>query len=105
MASVCGPTFAARTCCSLAQLDVLSSSLQQAEPLLATCPAARGNFRSFFCSFTCSPDQSLFLTVTDTQELTTDGVTKTAVKAVDFSVATSFSQGFYVRHSPSRGSR
>ncbi|SCV68874.1 BQ2448_995 [Microbotryum intermedium] len=96
LAQVCGQAFSTTTCCDLGQLDTLASSLAQAEPLLATCPACRNNFRHFYCSFTCSPNQSLFVKVTETQKLkSSDGEEKDAVKSVDFDVAHRFGKGFY----------
>jgi Niemann-Pick C1 protein len=91
---VCGSDFSTRTCCTQGQLDVLSSSLAQAEALTATCPACHNNFRHFFCQLSCSPDQSLFMEVTSTQNLTSGGETKTAVKSVEFLVG-AFAEGFY----------
>jgi Niemann-Pick C1 protein len=66
--------------------------MKQAENLISSCPACRNNFRSFYCSFTCSPDQAAFLNVTSTQESSTG---KTAVKSVDFFVSEQFGRGFY----------
>lgn len=107
------------TCCTITQLESLSSSLSQAEALIgkhasfkaefrhpdrpssptndsldtvATCPACRNNFRQFYCQFTCSPDQSLFLNVTSTQLTTTP---KEAVKSIAFYVGQKFGEGFY----------
>lgn len=93
MVSVCGAAFAeGPTCCTSDQLQVLHANLRQAEPIISSCPACRNNFRSFFCSFTCSPDQAKFLEVTSTQELPT-GVT--AVQSVDFHVGPDFGEAFY----------
>lgn len=88
------------SCCTLSQLEALSPSLAQAESLLATCPACRNNFRRFYCSFTCSPNQSQFLDVTSTQNLTTrlpngTTVTKEAVKSIGFYVGEKYGKGFY----------
>lgn len=96
LAQVCGDDFATTTtCCTLGQLDTLQASLAQAEPLLAACPACRTNFRRFYCAFTCSPDQSLFVAVTATQTLSKDGEPTEAVKSVDFDVSPSFGEGFF----------
>lgn len=94
MASVCGPSYSLpdHVCCTYNQLSTLSDRLQQAAPLIASCPACINNFRSFYCDFTCSPDQSTFLSVTATQK-TTEG--KDAVKEVDYEVSSDFKQGFY----------
>jgi Niemann-Pick C1 protein len=70
----------------------LRDNLNQAENLISSCPACRNNFRFFFCSFTCSPDQAHFLDVTSTQE-TRSG--ETAVASVDFYVGEKFGKGFF----------
>ncbi|WVR08155.1 hypothetical protein IAU60_005201 [Kwoniella sp. DSM 27419] len=94
MSSVCGPSYTlpSAVCCTYDQVATLSDRLQQAAPLISSCPACVNNFRSFYCDFTCSPDQSTFLAVTSTQK-TTDG--KDAVKEVDYEVSPLFKQGFY----------
>lgn len=56
------------TCCLEEQIDALSSNLKLAEGIIASCPACRANFFDIFCSFTCSPDQSLFVNITQTEE-------------------------------------
>ncbi|PAV20974.1 multidrug efflux transporter transmembrane domain-containing [Pyrrhoderma noxium] len=90
---VCGPQFAeGPVCCTQEQVEVLKDNFDTVEVLLASCPACRNNFRSFFCSFTCSPDQATFLNVTATQ-LSYDK--REAVKSVDFFVGDRFSQGFF----------
>ncbi|GAA5890203.1 hypothetical protein JCM8208_002734 [Rhodotorula glutinis] len=96
LAQVCGDDFTTTTCCTLGQLDLLQASLAQAEPLLASCPACRNNFRQFYCHFTCSPDQSLFVAVTATQTLSDKaGKPVEAVKSVDFAVSPEFGAGFF----------
>ncbi|WVF68428.1 hypothetical protein IAT40_003193 [Kwoniella sp. CBS 6097] len=94
MTSVCGPSYTLpdAVCCDYDQISTLSDRLQQAAPLISSCPACVNNFRSFYCDFTCSPDQSTFLAVTSTQK-TTDG--KDAVKEVNYEVSSDFKQGFY----------
>ncbi len=91
---VCGPSFQVpdSVCCTLDQAKTLANRLQQAAPLIASCPACINNFRAFFCDFTCSPDQSNFVRVNDTQK-TRDG--RVAVKEVDYAVSTEFKDGFY----------
>ncbi|KAG2152925.1 patched family-domain-containing protein [Suillus clintonianus] len=93
LVSVCGAQFVeGPTCCTSGQVETLRDSLAQAELIISSCPACRNNFRSFFCSFTCSPYQGSFLNITDTQE-TSSG--ETAVKAVDFFVGEQFASGFF----------
>jgi Niemann-Pick C1 protein len=92
--SVCGAAFAeGPACCTSDQVEVLRDNLAQAESIgISSCPACRNNFRSFYCSFTCSPDQATFLEVTSTQELSTGEI---AVKSVDFHVGEQFGEGFF----------
>ena len=98
LVEVCGADFLGSdrlACCTADQVMTLSQSLAQAEPLISSCPACRANFRHWFCSFTCSPDQSLFMEVTRTQEVSKDGKPSTAVKEVVVDVASDFGRGFY----------
>jgi Niemann-Pick C1 protein len=70
----------------------LSDNLAQAENLIASCPACRNNFRTFFCAFTCSPNQAQFLDITATQQSNTG---QTAVKSIDFYASERFTKGFF----------
>ncbi|KAF2825174.1 multidrug efflux transporter AcrB transmembrane domain-containing protein [Ophiobolus disseminans] len=54
-------------CCEEAQLDALKTNLDRATPIINACPACKENFYNLFCTFTCSPDQSLFINVTATE--------------------------------------
>ncbi|KEI37934.1 uncharacterized protein L969DRAFT_82820 [Mixia osmundae IAM 14324] len=98
-------------CCTPDQLSTLSDSLQQAESLIALCPACKTNFRRFYCAFTCSPDQSLFVSIAQTQNLSAHQAafpptwnlnddletagSGLAVKTVDFHVDERFGAGFF----------
>jgi len=44
----------------------MKSNFKNVEAFIASCPACRDNFFNLFCTFTCSPDQSLFVNVTQT---------------------------------------
>lgn len=68
LSRVCGSDFAVNegVCCSYDQLQTLELNLKKVDPLLSSCPACRKNFYDFFCKFTCLPDQSTFLQITDT---------------------------------------
>ncbi|KAG1753799.1 patched family-domain-containing protein [Suillus paluster] len=93
LVSVCGAQFVeGPTCCTSGQVETLRDSLAQAELLISSCPACRNNFRSFFCSFTCSPHQGTFLNITETQKSSSG---ETAVKTVDFFVGEQFASGFF----------
>lgn len=89
----CGSEFAnGPVCCTKEQVETLRDNFNQVEPLISACPACRNNFRSFFCSFTCSPEQGSFVNITSTQQTNTG---KIAVKSVDFHVEEQFGEGFY----------
>lgn len=94
LGKVCGPTYQVpdHVCCTEDQVTTLNEQLAQAAPLIASCPACLNNFRTFYCDFTCSPDQSTFLKVTDTQQ-TIEG--KTAIKSVEYQVSGAFANGFF----------
>ncbi|ODH44293.1 hypothetical protein ACO22_00913 [Paracoccidioides brasiliensis] len=67
LVSLCGDKWkTGNVCCEDPQIDALSSHLKIAEGIIASCPACKENFFNLFCSFTCSPDQSLFINVTQT---------------------------------------
>lgn len=67
LTSICGAEFPTdQICCSKDQLVNLQSNLKRVDPLISSCPACRKNFYDFFCEFTCSPDQLMFVNITDT---------------------------------------
>ncbi|TBU32872.1 multidrug efflux transporter AcrB transmembrane domain-containing protein [Dichomitus squalens] len=93
LVNLCGADFAqGPTCCTTDQLETLRDNLGLAENLISSCPACRNNFRKFWCSFTCSPDQASFINITSTQISQTG---KTAVQTADFFVSEEFGNGFY----------
>ncbi|KAK9255005.1 sterol-sensing domain of SREBP cleavage-activation-domain-containing protein [Lipomyces tetrasporus] len=62
---VCGSSWASSdVCCDIDQLENLQTNLKKAENLISSCPACQANFVEFFCSFTCSSNQSKFVNVT-----------------------------------------
>ncbi|KZS97752.1 multidrug efflux transporter AcrB transmembrane domain-containing protein, partial [Sistotremastrum niveocremeum HHB9708] len=92
LVQTCGADYAeGSVCCTNGQVEALSTNFQQVTALISTCPACWNNFRDFFCSFTCSPDQSTFLNVTSVK----GEAEKAAVKSVDFLVESTFGEGFY----------
>lgn len=88
--SLC-PTITGNVCCTEAQFDTLRSQVQQAIPLLVGCPACLRNFLNLFCELSCSPNQSLFINVTSTSEvsgnLTVDGI--------EYYATDTFGEGLY----------
>ncbi|WEW58683.1 niemann-Pick type C- protein 1 [Emydomyces testavorans] len=70
LVSLCGDKWKrGPVCCEEEQIDALSKNLKLAEGIIASCPACKENFFNIFCTFTCSPDQSLFINVTQTEEV------------------------------------
>ena len=67
LVEVCGKKWEeGAVCCSEDQVGVLSDNLDMVKQLISPCPACKENFYNLFCTFTCSPDQSTFVNITDT---------------------------------------
>jgi len=67
LVAICGEQWEnSDVCCAEEQLDALKSNLDRATPIINACPACKENFYNMFCTFTCSPDQSLFINITQT---------------------------------------
>ncbi|KAL9027086.1 MAG: hypothetical protein Q9196_004340 [Gyalolechia fulgens] len=79
-------------CCDGDQIDALSTNLKRAESIISSCPACKENFFNLFCTFTCSPDQSLFVNITDTQKASTG---KLIVTELDNLWSDDYGKGFY----------
>ncbi|PCH41134.1 multidrug efflux transporter AcrB transmembrane domain-containing protein [Wolfiporia cocos MD-104 SS10] len=93
LVSLCGAEYVAGpTCCTTDQLETMRDNLCLAENIISSCPACRNNFRQFWCSFTCSPNQATFLNVTSIQQSRTG---QDAVKSVNFYVSERFGSGFF----------
>ncbi|EPQ26473.1 uncharacterized protein PFL1_05795 [Pseudozyma flocculosa PF-1] len=97
LVDVCGADFATGpVCCTADQVESLGANLQQAEALISSCPACRNNFRRLFCTFTCSPNQSQFLDVSATQNVTgDDGKPSIAVKSVEYYIDQAWKDAFF----------
>ncbi|KAK4101592.1 multidrug efflux transporter AcrB transmembrane domain-containing protein [Parathielavia hyrcaniae] len=92
LTELCGPKWdSGPVCCNVEQVDALKSNLKTANQIIATCPACKDNFFNMFCTFTCSPDQSLFINVTKTMEK--NG--KTLVTELDQLISEQYGSGFY----------
>jgi Niemann-Pick C1 protein len=79
-------------CCEEEQVDALKSNLELAQGIIASCPACKENFFNLFCTFTCSPDQSLFVNITKTATATSG---KSVVKELDNIWSEQYQSGFY----------
>ncbi|KAK9666670.1 hypothetical protein RND81_14G202500 [Saponaria officinalis] len=88
--SLC-PAISGNVCCTERQFDTLRSQVQQAIPLLVSCPACLRNFLNLFCELSCSPNQSLFINVSSIAEV--DG--NKTVDGIDFYVSEEFGKGLY----------
>ncbi|KAK4579992.1 niemann-Pick type C- protein 1 [Recurvomyces mirabilis] len=90
--SVCGDSWAeGDVCCKAEQFETLESNLKKAQNIISACPACKKNFYDMFCAFTCSPDQSLFVNVTQT----VPKGDKFLVTELDHLVSDDFGAGFY----------
>ncbi|KAI8635664.1 patched family-domain-containing protein [Xylariaceae sp. FL1651] len=89
---LCGPKWKdSKVCCNSEQLKALKSELSTPNQIIGGCPACKDNFYNLFCTFTCSPDQSLFVNVTQTQKLS-GGI---AVAEIDQLITKDYREGFY----------
>ena len=90
--SVCGEEWSkGKVCCTSEQLDTLGENLKKADNFINTCPACKKNFHDLFCTFSCSPDQSLFVNVTGTEEKDE----KFYVTELDHLIGEEFGSGFF----------
>lgn len=93
LVDICGPSWSVGpVCCQEDQVESLRSNLKRVEPLISACPACKVNFFDLFCTFTCSPDQSLFLNVTEAKKSRTGEI---AATELDYLVDKRFGAGFY----------
>lgn len=92
LVGLCGPKWSeGPVCCDAEQVDALKSNLQTANQIISSCPACKDNFFNMFCTFTCSPDQSLFINVTEAAEK--NG--KMMVTELDQLISEEYGKGFY----------
>ncbi|KAI9030088.1 patched family-domain-containing protein [Phycomyces nitens] len=86
--NTCGAEFASSAaCCNEEQLNDLIEQVKRAEPIMSSCPACWKNFLSFWCTFTCSPNQSTMVNITTSR----DGL----VTQADYWVGDGFGSQFY----------
>lgn len=81
------------TCCDESQLDALTEQAKRAEAIISSCPACWNNFKQFWCSFTCSPDQSTFVNITSVEAGNEEG--ELAVNGADYWVGDNFGTQFF----------
>lgn len=92
LVSICGDAWKdSKVCCTGEQLETLQSNLNKAQNIVSACPACKTNFYDLFCTFTCSPDQSMFVNVTQT----VPKGDKFLVTELDQLVSDEFGRGFY----------
>jgi Niemann-Pick C1 protein len=92
LVDICGDQWSdSDVCCKEEQLDALKKNLDKATPIINACPACKENFYNLFCTFTCSPDQSLFINITNTAPKGT----KYLVTELDHLVSNEYGSEFY----------
>lgn len=73
------------------KIQALKDDLGTPNTLIGSCPACKHNFFNTFCTFTCSPDQSVFINVTDSVEKGD----KFLVIELDQLISEEYGSGFY----------
>ena len=68
-------------CCSSGQVEQLVSSLAIPQNLIGHCPSCFHNLRQSFCYFTCSPKQSEFMKVNETEAVADKDPSEEIVRA------------------------
>ncbi|KAK5162767.1 niemann-Pick type C- protein 1 [Saxophila tyrrhenica] len=92
LVDVCGEEWKdTDVCCQEEQVEALKSNFGTVNGILGSCPACTKNFFNLFCTFTCSPDQSLFVNVTDTAEKND----RIQVTELDQLISEEYGSGFY----------
>ncbi|KAF2760450.1 multidrug efflux transporter AcrB transmembrane domain-containing protein [Pseudovirgaria hyperparasitica] len=92
LVALCGEEWAdTDVCCSSGQIDDMAANFGRVNAFVAGCPACKKNFYNLFCTFTCSPDQSTFVNVTEIAPY------KNTFRsmAVDVLITDKFGTGFY----------
>ena len=93
LVGICGDSWSeSDVCCDIDQLDALSTNLKRAESIISACPACKENFFNLFCTFSCSPNQSLFVNITETA---TSSSKKLIVTELDNIWSDRYGKGFY----------
>ncbi|MCJ1477839.1 hypothetical protein MMC13_006512 [Lambiella insularis] len=93
LVSICGDKWnKGDICCDDDQIEALGSNLKTADNIISSCPACKENFFNLFCTFTCSPDQSLFVNVTGTGQSRSK---KTVVTELDNLWSDNYGKAFY----------
>ncbi|XP_072460487.1 NPC intracellular cholesterol transporter 1 isoform X1 [Notamacropus eugenii] len=84
-------------CCDVQQLQTLKNNLQLPLQFLSRCPSCFYNLMNLFCELTCSPRQSWFLNVTDTESRVdpTTNETRINVKGLQYYIGQSFADAMY----------
>ncbi|CAD6502421.1 BgTH12-05013 [Blumeria graminis f. sp. triticale] len=92
LVELCGSKWSSGpVCCEESQIQSLSDNLNKAKNFISACPACKENFFNLFCTFTCSPDQSLFLNVTQANAYGT----KLQVAELDQLLDTEYGSGLF----------
>ncbi|XP_029633427.1 NPC intracellular cholesterol transporter 1 [Octopus sinensis] len=79
------------TCCNNDTIHNFAKSLSQAQELLTRCPSCFYNFRNLYCSFTCDSQQSKYVHVSETKNISG----KLAVGSIEYAVDPVFANGLF----------
>jgi Niemann-Pick C1 protein len=78
-------------CCNTTQIDKMTENFFLIDVSLYRCRACVLNFKRLWCSFTCSPDQSEFVTIKDYWPAPWDAYVKTVL----FDISMDFQNAFW----------
>uniref|UniRef100_A0A8D0H7N3 NPC intracellular cholesterol transporter 1 n=1 Tax=Sphenodon punctatus TaxID=8508 RepID=A0A8D0H7N3_SPHPU len=84
-------------CCDVQQLQTLKNNLELPLQFLSRCPSCFYNLINLFCELTCSPRQSEFLNVTQTEPYydPAEKKNKTSITALQYYIGESFANAMY----------
>nr|XP_031835658.1 NPC intracellular cholesterol transporter 1 isoform X4 [Nomia melanderi] len=79
------------TCCDTNQLRTMDTNINYAANIISRCPSCLDNLVKHFCEFTCSPQQSTFINVTEIQ--TENDVSY--INSIDLYITNKYLQGTF----------
>ena len=82
-------------CCSSDQFNNLKTKLALAKSILQSCKACFRNFYTFWCEYTCSPNQSLFVKTSDVITSHINNASVTQVTGTYAYVSPEFGEKFF----------
>ena len=83
-------------CCSHRQVELLDYNINLLVGLIGRCPSCARNLRVVFCSMSCDPHQSKYLSPNETLDyVTPGGENLTLITALNYHISETYVQGLY----------